>query len=160
MRWRLSHRFDPAALPLANRHYNRQTPDSPQFVPPGRCIVLVADRAVWVTSWPYYAQHRWVGAWINTLFRKECGGLASEFILEAIAATRFFWSPPALGIVTFVAPDAIRHKRDPGRCYRRAGFLVDGVTEVRRRLALRLTPEAMPKPEPPLGATLPLFPCP
>lgn len=39
MNWRLSHRFDPRALPIADSHYNRQKPGTPQFVPPGRCLV-------------------------------------------------------------------------------------------------------------------------
>jgi hypothetical protein len=34
MNWRMSHRADPLALPLADRHYNRQKPGSPQFMPP------------------------------------------------------------------------------------------------------------------------------
>lgn len=49
MPWCLSHRFDPAAKALADRHYNRQKPDSPQFVPPGACLVLLTEcaRAFW-----------------------------------------------------------------------------------------------------------------
>lgn len=55
MIWRESHRFDTASLPLADRHYNRRKVGSPQFVPPGRCIVLrsTCNRALWVTSWPF-----------------------------------------------------------------------------------------------------------
>src|SRR5271167_4064836 len=57
--WRLSHRADTEALPIADRHYNRQKIGSPQFVPPGRCLVLLADdeSALWVTSYPF-AQYR------------------------------------------------------------------------------------------------------
>ena len=40
MRWTLSYRADPRAKVLADRHYNRQNPDSDQFVPPGKCLVL------------------------------------------------------------------------------------------------------------------------
>ena len=57
MIWRLSHRADPYARNIADRHYNRQKIGTPQFVPPGRCLVLVAEtstgRALWVTSWPF-----------------------------------------------------------------------------------------------------------
>jgi hypothetical protein len=42
MLWTRSQRFDKDCLPLADRHYNRQKPGSPQFVPPGRCVVLKA----------------------------------------------------------------------------------------------------------------------
>jgi hypothetical protein len=76
--WRLSHRADPEAVAIADRHYNRQKPGTPQFVPPGRCLVLVATEgvALWVTSWPFaeYVRHRWPGAWVNSCFRREGGG--------------------------------------------------------------------------------------
>jgi hypothetical protein len=71
--WRLSHRADAAALPLADRHYNRQKPGTPQFVPPGRCMVLLtaAADALWVSSWPFaeYVKHAWAGAWVCSCFR-------------------------------------------------------------------------------------------
>lgn len=55
MNWRLSHRADKAALPLADRHYNRQKQWTPQFVPPGRCLVFLTSGkdALWVSSWPF-----------------------------------------------------------------------------------------------------------
>jgi hypothetical protein len=150
MIWRMSHRADPAALPLADRHYNRQKIGSPQFVPPGRCIVLLSENrdALWVSSWPFaeYVKHRWPGAWVNSLFRYERtnGAKASELIGEALAITRYFWGdPPALGMVTFVDADKVIRKRDAGRCYRKAGFVRDGETQG-GLLAWRLTPEGFP----------------
>ena len=55
--WHVSHRFDSDVVPLADRHYNRQTPGSPQFSPPGKLLVLktAALDAYWVTCWPRYA---------------------------------------------------------------------------------------------------------
>lgn len=133
MHWRLSWRADPRALPIANRHYNRQSPESDQFVPPGRCLVLLtpAADALWVTSWPFaqYTKHQWAGAWMNSLFRNEGPVLSSELIREAEAITRGqLGEPPCLGFVTFVDPDKIRRKRAPGRCYRRAGWHHVGFT--------------------------------
>lgn len=150
--WELAHRRDPRCLPIADRHYNRRKVGSPQFVPPGRCLVLWQPRAVWVTSWPFgqYVRHRWPGAWVNSLFRNEGAGLSSELILEAVAITRWRWEPPEVGLVTFVDAAKVRHKRDPGRCYLRAGFERDGET-AGGLIALRLTPERMPDPNPPLG---------
>lgn len=106
MPWRLSHRFSAASRALADRHYNRQTPTWPQFVPPGRCLVLLAEGpALWVTSWPVYAQHAWRGAWVNTLFRREGGPVASGLITAAVAATRWRWPAiPDLGMVTSLTP--------------------------------------------------------
>lgn len=51
--WQKRHRFDVDARRVADRHYNRQKVGSPQFVPPGRCLVLYAPRLLWVTSWPF-----------------------------------------------------------------------------------------------------------
>ena len=131
--WLVSDRFDPSALPLADRHYNRQKIGTPQFVPPGRCKVLLTEGAgaLWVTSWPFaeFTKHAWAGAWVNSMFRRETGLLASELIAYAVSATRAFWEPPQLGIVTFIDADKTRHKRDPGRCYRKAGWKHVGFTK-------------------------------
>ena len=156
MRWQLSHRFDPRALPLADRHYSRRKPGSPQFVPPGRCFVLltpVAD-ALWVTSWPFadYVRHRWGGAWVCSLFRNEGPALSSDLVREACAATVAHWGPPPpLGMVTFVDRRKVRAKRHFGLCFRAAGFEEDGYTQKDRLLALRLTPESFPAPVPCIG---------
>ena len=126
MRWTLSHRSDPRARVLADRHYNRQSIGADGFVPPGRCMVLLSTcaRAFWVTSWPFaeYVKHAWGGAWICSAFRNEGAGLSSELIREAVAATCWRWPVPAQGMITFVDEDKVRHKRDPGRCYGKAGF--------------------------------------
>lgn len=151
MPWVLSHRADPAAVRIADRHYNRQKPGTPQFVPPGRCIVLLTrcGRALWVTSWPFaeYVNHRWAGAWVNSLFRNEGAGLSSDLIKRAVAVTRATWQPPALGMVTFVDREQVKPKRDPGYCYLMAGFERDGETEG-GLVAWRLRPEKMPPPMP------------
>jgi len=148
--WRLSHRADRRALPLADRHYNRQKIGSPQFVPPGRCLVLLTEEsaALWVTSWPIadYVRHAWAGAMVNSLFRREAGPLASDLITAACAATRAHWPDlPALGIVSFVDPTKTRRKRDPGRCYRRAGWTHVGHT-AGGLLAFQLRPADFPPP--------------
>lgn len=152
MPWRRSWRADPRALPLADRHYNRQKVGTPQFVPPGRCLVLLTDdaEAVWVTSWPIaaYVKHAWAGAMVNSLFRREGGPLASDLIVAACAATRAHWPElPALGVVSFVDPKKTRRKRDPGRCYRRAGFTHVGYT-MAGLFAFQLRPEDFPEPCP------------
>lgn len=157
MIWHITHRCDLAASALADRHYNRQSPGAANFVPPGRCLVLRNQdaTAVWVTSWPFakYTHHAWAGAWVNSLFRKECDGLASDFIRDALAATRWYWPDvPALGMITFVDTRFVKHRRDPGRCYLKAGFRRVGITKVNRLLAFQLLPAQMPAPEAPHGA--------
>lgn len=153
MNWKLSHRADTEALPIADRHYNRQKVGSPQFVPPGRCLVLLAveGAALWVTSWPFaqYVKHAWAGAWVNSCFRRESGPLASELIRQAVAVTRWHWPDvPELGMVTFIDCGKVRRKRDFGRCYLRAGFKVAGETKG-GLLALQMLPAEMPEPEAP-----------
>lgn len=150
--WRLSDRADSAALPLADRHYNRRKPGSPQFVPPGRCLVLLTqDRtALWVTSWPFaqFVLHEWGGAWVNSLFRNEGPALSSELIRHAVAHTRDRWPlVPALGMVTFIDASKVRRKRDPGRCYRKAGFRHVGFTQG-GLYAFQMLPADVPESEP------------
>jgi hypothetical protein len=152
MRWRVSDRFDPAAVALADRHYSRQKPGTAQFVRSGSCVVLVAacGRAVWAT-WRGFARHAWAGAWENVTFRNEGAGLSSDLILEGVAATVALWgAPPDLGMVTMVDVAAVRPKRDPGYCYLRAGFVKVGYTSERKRLVLQLVPERFPAAREPL----------
>lgn len=158
MIWTLSHRADREVLPLADRHYNRQKPGTPQFVPPGRCLILKAFGAngvgaFWVTSWPFrqYVKHRWPGAWVCSAFRREDKtlGLASELIRTAVAVTRWKWADiPALGMVTFIDRSKVspirRHGESVwGYSYLKAGFERDGETEG-GLLAFRMHPDSMP----------------
>jgi len=153
VRWCVSHRADPAAARLADRHYNRQKIGSPQFAPTGGCCVFVTDcgRAFWVTSNPLaeWVKHAWAGAWVCSAFRSEGAGVASELIREAVAATRaHYGDPPALGMVTFVDRSKVRPTMVRGRevwdwTYRRAGFVDVGETKG-GLLALQLLPDAMP----------------
>jgi hypothetical protein len=154
--WIISHRADQKARVIADRHYSRQKPGTPQFVPPGRCFVLRQKRAVWVTSWPFaqYVKHAWPGAWINSCFRRQGGRqVASEMIRDAVAATRWHWPDiPILGMITFIDAGKIRPKaiEEVGRCYQEAGFRHCGFTKG-GLWAFQLRPEDMPPPEPPQG---------
>lgn len=160
MRWRLSNRADPAANVLAKRHYSCQSPESDQFVAPGCPVVLLtpAADALWVSLRQRFVDHAWPGAWVCSLFRNEGPYLSSELIREAVAATLWAWgSPPHEGVITFVDPNQVRHKRDPGRCFLRAGFFPIGTTRKRRRLVFQLLPAAMPTEAAPLDAQPWLF---
>lgn len=149
MIWIASNRADQKARVIADRHYNRQKPGSPQFVPPGRCFVLRQKRAVWVTSWPFaeYVKHAWPGAWVNSLFRRQGGRqIASEMIRDAVAATRWHWREvPELGMISFVDENKVRPKEQVGRCYLEAGFKHVGFTKA-GLWAFQMLPEDMPQP--------------
>jgi hypothetical protein len=155
MPWTVAHKFDADAAAIADRHYNRRKVGSPQFVPPGRSVVLKREDALWVTSWPFaeYVRHAWPGAWVCSAFRNEGPTRSSDLIRAAVAATRFIWTePPTLGMVTFVNADKVRHKRDPGRCFLRAGFHRIGET-AGGLLAFQLLPAEMPEAEQAYGTT-------
>lgn len=155
MTWRLSHRFDRPAVALADRHYNRQKPGSPQFMPPGSCRVLLAEnkRSVFGLSFPKaeYVKHAWAGAWVCSIFRNEkAGPLASDQIRDAIAVMQTLYDVPDLGCVTFVDPRKVpgileRGERIKGFCFYKAGFRLVGETK-KGLLAWQLLPADMPAP--------------
>ena len=159
MNWYLSHRADPQVKALADRHYNRQNPESPQFVPPGPCLVLTTrlHDAFWITLAPYaqYVRHQWAGAWTCTAFRNEGSLLSSELIIQAVAATRWkFGEPPDHGFITFVNPDKIR-SINPGCCFKKAGWHSVGHSKANKLVALQLLPDQMPEPMVPIFGQLP-----
>lgn len=155
---------------MADRHYNRQKIGSPQFVPPGRCVVLLTENedALWVTSWPFaeFVKHAWPGAWVCSCFRNEGDGLSSDLILEAVALTRWVYrEPPELGIVTFVDPRIVpgflvRTEDGPemrwGYSYWKAGFKFAGWTKG-GLYALQMLPDEMPQAVKPYSAQSNLF---
>ena len=149
----MSHRADRRALPLADRHYSRQKPGTPQFVRSGRCLVLLTEdcKALWVSSFQSFVEHGFVGVWECSLFRNEGPCLSSDLIREAMSATRWKWgNVPPLGFLTSVDADMVRHKRDPGRCFIKAGFERAGKSKS-GRLWLLCPPERIPEAEPPIG---------
>jgi len=163
--WSKTYRADPTCARLADRHYSRQSIGATLFAPPGRCFVLSAPLAYWVTSWPFaeYVKHRWAGAWMCSAFRREGGDVpASEMIRQAVAATRaHYGEPPELGMVTFIdrskVPPLHTRRGDVwGYTYLRAGFVEVGET-AGGLLALQLTPSAMPEPERAIGDQMPLW---
>ncbi len=161
MRWALSHRCDQPTRVIADRHYNRQKPGTPQFVSPGRCLVLrtVCGRAIWVTSWPFkeYTKHAWAGAWVCSAFRNEGAGLSSDLIREAAAVTAWkFGAMPDEGFITFVDRGKTRSKKNPGYCYLMAGWEPCGKTQGGLH-ALRLPPDRLPAPAAPINGTRLLF---
>ena len=85
-----------------------------------------------------------------SLFRNEGAGLSSELITQAVAASRWiFGDPPELGIVTFVDRAKTRAKRNPGYCYKMAGWAPCGRTKGGLHV-LQLLPADMPAAESPI----------
>lgn len=126
--WRRATKFDARGAALADRHYSRRTVGSPQFMPPGRTLVLITPEgdAVWGTHWPA-AELTLDGldAWRCSIFRNEGPLLSSELILEAMERTAETWrGRPADGWLTFVAKDKVRSV-NPGACFKKAGWWLD-----------------------------------
>ena len=154
MIWELSHRADPEARVIADRHYNRQKIGTRQFVPPGRCLVLKSlnKDAFWVTSWPYaeYVKHAWAGAFVCSAFRNEGPDLSSLMIVDALKATRWKWPDvPELGMITFVNTKKVRQKKNFGYCFLKAGFVEVGKTK-KGLLAFQMSKDHFPQAEKPI----------
>jgi hypothetical protein len=70
-----------------------------------------------------------------TFFRNESKELSSSLILEAEGLALNKW-PDTKRFFTYVDPRKVRHKRDPGRCFFRAGWKKIGITKVNKLLIL------------------------
>jgi hypothetical protein len=163
MRWVVSNRADPLARVIADRHYNRQSVGSKQFVPPGSCCVLLEreQKAFWVTSAPMaeYVKHEWAGAWSCSAFRSEDAGESVELVRQALAASRYYLGePPELGLITFidprhVTPVLIRGVPSWGYIWVKAGFHYVGKTKAGLP-TFQILPRDMPGPAPALPRTV------
>lgn len=142
MNWRPVKRDNAEARALADRHYSRQTIGAREFMPPGRTFVLLAPGAVWGVCENVFRGRRRLRV---TIFRNESEVRSSELVTEATLLTLARFGLNGLVLETEVDASAVRHKRDPGRCFtaskiwRRAGRtskglerLVCTLTEARR----------------------------
>lgn len=131
--WRKVAHDDPRARALADRHYSRQTVGALDFTPPGRKLVLLGEDSAAV--WAAVENLDRVGRtqWRVTIFRNEGQRLSSELVREATEITKAYWLrqyhvAPLAPLCTEVDPRKVKRKRDPGRCFVRAGWLRCGVT--------------------------------
>lgn len=125
---------DVTALQLYERHYScRQYADGRKrrlFVGPGEKMVLTTPENDAIFVWRKFIdgaipKQRGVNC---ATFRNEAPEryLSSDLIR---AATEWAWSRwPGERLYTYVNPSKIREKRDPGRCFRRAGWQECGHT--------------------------------
>jgi hypothetical protein len=124
-------------------HYSRQNPGSLWFTGPGESVAFVTTDGLAVWSCVYHrvgtyshddgrdAEMRWR---CNVFRRLEGAARASDLIRAAVAATKVAWIArygrvPPLPLTTEVDPGRVRRKRDPGRCFLRAGWTVVGTTK-------------------------------
>lgn len=125
--WMRVKRNDRRARVLADRHYSRQTVGAVDFMASGKTFVLLTHEAdaVWgvIENMDPAGNRRWR----CSIFRNEGGGKSSDLIREATRLTYRHWQRhchglPAVPLTTEVDPEKTRRKRDPGRCFLRAGW--------------------------------------
>lgn len=126
--WRKVKRCDVQARLLADRHYSRQTPGAQEFMSNGRTLVLTTDDglAVWgaIENKDPAGGHRWR----CSIFRNEGPVRSSELVREGTLRTVEYWRRkyrglPAVPLTTEIDPGKVRRKRDPGRCFIKAGWV-------------------------------------
>lgn len=134
--WHAVKRTDARARALADGHYSRQTPGAKEFMGNGRTLVMLTDDglAVWGVIENLSPGRRRDRRWRVAIFRNSGPVLSSDLIREGTERTRIYWERryggrPAVPLQTEVDPKKTRRKRDPGRCFRRAGWRVVGETE-------------------------------
>lgn len=120
--------YVPARL-LADGHYSRQTPGADEFMASGETLVLWHETEQGGAVWG--AIHNLDPAgnrrWRCSIFRNLSGDLSSDLVREATRLTYLFWerhygARPTIPLTTEVDPAKTRRKRDPGRCFRKAGW--------------------------------------
>ncbi len=115
---------DPSAMSLFQRHYTARTtkPKVYQFVGPGEKMVLITPDARALFVWRRFLSDAGEIGVNCAVFRNEksAAGRSSDLILAAKTEAWNRW--PGQRLYTYVNPAKIRHKRDPGRCFIRAGF--------------------------------------
>ena len=113
-------KFDRDCVLLANRHYPRRRPDSNQFMPPGKTIVIRDSIGSMVFGWSWQ-KFRWDGerGFYCSIFRNESGRLSSEIILECERIAVATWGFDRA--FTYVDPGAIS-SCNPGFCFKCAGW--------------------------------------
>ena len=128
--WLSSNKFDPRALAIYERHYSaRHYADGRkrvQFVGPGECMVLLTVACDALFVWVRNRMERYDGQeGVNCpVFRNESPVLSSDHIREADERAWHRW--PGERHFTYVEDAKVRRKRDPGRCFRKAGWRVCG----------------------------------
>lgn len=134
---------DDRARALFYRHYSSDRSDKTRrgkFVGPGEYMALMTIdcQALFVWRYEVYRMDEQVG--INcTIFRNEGATLSSALISEADELAWERW--PGMRHFTFIDTAKVRRKRDPGRCFIRAGWRVCGRSKERDLLILeRLAP--------------------
>ena len=128
--WTVTRDGDAKALALYERHYSaRRYRDGRVrrlFVGPGEKLVLVTDDGLAAFAWRKFQSDNNQDGVNCAFFRNEGPHLSSALIREAVEHARARW--PGARFYTYVAPEALR-SRNPGCCFKRAGWRRCGLTK-------------------------------
>lgn len=121
---------NPTGMALFLRHYTaREYRKLYQFVGPGEKTVLLTPDARALFVWRKFISDAGEQGVNCSVFRNEGSeyGRASDLIRAADALAWERW--PGERLYTYVDPTKVRHKRDPGRCFIKAGYKPCGITK-------------------------------
>jgi hypothetical protein len=136
--WTVVKDGDPTCLSLFRRHYSRRVyrdgRDPKLFVGPGEKMVLLTPCARALFVWRKFISGDGQQGVNCAVFRNEGAGLSSELIRAADSLADSRW--PGERHYTYVNAAKVRRKRDPGRCFLKAGWRVCGETKYNKLLIL------------------------
>lgn len=140
MIWEVTNKFDKRCALLADGHYSRRKPGSPQFMPPGETLVLTAPGAVFGWWRPHprsgIVAMNGLDGWTCTIFRNTSDVLSSEMILEAeVHLLRSERGCGPDGMLSYVWDRKVRSV-NPGYCYKIAGWSRRGRSADNRKTLL------------------------
>lgn len=148
--WCLVRDGDTLGYALYRAHYTSRKNPRPkirQFVGPGKPMVLISGDGSALFVWLKQKFRRDGQVGVNcTVFRNEGDTLSSVLITEAAELAQKRW--PGERLFTFVDAGQVRRKRDPGRCFLRAGWHLEGRSKL-GLLIFAARPAASPSPSPP-----------
>lgn len=108
------------------------------YVGPGEKMVLLTPDALALFVWRKFISMDHQEGVSCAVFRNEGPQLSSDLIRNAVALAWARW--PGLRLYTYVDPLKTRRKRDPGRCFIRAGWRHSGWSKGGLRI-LEIIPE-------------------
>jgi hypothetical protein len=114
---------NPSGMSIFMRHYTaRENRKVFQFIGPGEKAAFITPDAKALFVWRKFISDAGETGVNCAVFRNEGTELArsSELIKRANALAWERW--PGERLYTYVDPIKVRHKRDPGRCFLRAGY--------------------------------------